>query len=259
MDDTLAEKRLFTEHGETTDIFVAAGVGVVRVSVSGDRVGEFGVIHRCSPADIAASAERLVVATDEDVVVSDGRDFSPTGFGPSIAVGFDAGVRAASPDGHLADFDDEWRPIGELDTEIRAIDGNLVATADGVYRMAGELVHAGLSDVKDVATDGLPLAATPAGLYSLGNGWMAAAEGAFHAVATGGDRAHAATAQGAFERIDGDWKPVDFPTDAPPVDFAYDAAVFAATADGTLAIDSGDGFRAHPLGIPEVCGIAVPG
>lgn len=260
MDDALAEKRLFTEHGETTDLFVTAGIGVVRVAVAGDRVGEFGVIHRCSPTDIAASPDQLVVATDEDVFVSDGRDFDPTGFGPSVAVGFDDGVRAASPDGHLADFDgDAWEAIGEIDAEIRAIDGNLVAAADGVYQVGGGLAHAGLSDVRDVAVDGLPLAATPVGLYYLGNGWMVAADGDFTAVATDGDRAHASTAQGTVERVDGEWDPVDLPTDGPPVDFAYDASVYGVTADGTLVIDSGDGFRAHPLGIPDVTGIAIPG
>lgn len=260
MDDALAEKRLFTEQGETTDLFVAADLGVVRVAVSDDRVGEFGVFRRCTPSAIATATDRLAVATDEDVLLADGQEFRPTGYGPAVAVGFGDNLWAGSPNGRIAGFDGHgWTDVGTLDAEIRAIEGNLVATDGGVYRIDAGLTHAGLVDVNDVASDGLPLAATSTGLYTLGNGWMEAASGEFRAVDTDGERAHAATREAAFARGDTGWTGIDLPTDTPPIGFAYGSAVFGVTANGTLLIESGEGFRAHELGLSAVVGLAVPG
>lgn len=257
MDDELAEKRVFTRHGDSTDVFVAADIGVVSVAVSGDRIGRYGVVHRCSPVDIAAAPGRLCVATTEDVVVSDGGRFTTTGFGPSVAVAAGPGIMAAAPDGRVARYDgDTWTPVGELDAEIRAIAGDLVATSAGVYRIAGTVSHVGLRDVRDVATDGRPLAATADGLYHLGNGWMAAADGDFLTVATDGNRAHAATARRVFELRNDQWATVELPSAEMPVAFAYGPAVFGVTADGTLLVDAGSGFRAHRLGLPGVVGMA---
>lgn len=257
MADALDEKRVFTRRGETTDVFIAADVGVVSVAVSGDRVGRFGVVHRCSPTDIAAAPGRLCVATTEAVVVSDGGTFTSTGFGPAVAVAVRAGVTTAAPSGRIATFDGEtWTTVGELDAEIRAIAGDLVATSAGVYRLAGNVSPTGLDDVRDVAVDGRPLAATVDGLYQLGNGWMAAIDGDFRTVSTDGNRAHAATPGRAFERRDDRWIPLDLLTAEVPVDFAYGSAVFAVTADGSLLIDDGSGFRVHRLGLPGVKGVA---
>lgn len=259
MADALDEKRVFTRRGETTDVFIAAAVGVVSVAVSGDRVGRFGVVHRCSPTDIAAAPGRLCVATTEAVVVSDGEAFTSTGFGPAVAVDVGAGITAAAPGGRIATFDGEtWTTVGELDAEIRAIAGDFVATSAGVYRVAGDVSPAGLSDVRDVATDGRPLAATADGLYQLGNGWMAAIDGDFRTVSTDGDRAHAATAGQAFERRDDRWTAIEVSAAEVPVDFAYGSAVFGVTADGSLLVDDGSGFRVHRLGLPGVEGVASP-
>lgn len=260
MDDAIAEKRVFTRAGDTTDVFVAAAIGVVAVAVSGDRVGEFGVVHRCSPRAMAAAPGRLCVATDTDVLVSDGEAFEATGFGPAVAVAVGDGVLAGDSDGRIARYDgDVWSTVGTVDAAVRAIAGDLVATSAGVYRLDATITHAGLSDVRDVATDGRPLAATGDGLYALGNGWMRDLSGAFRTVGTDGERAHAATAEVAYERAAEGWAALELPTDGPPVGFAYGGAAFGVTADGTLLVDDGGGFRPHPMGVPDVVGIACPG
>jgi len=190
-------------------------MGIVRVRVAGDTVGEFGLCERCSARDIAAGPAAVAIATDEDVRVlaledgagtnrsgGDGGDdenvgdaslateeetFVGTGFGPAVAVGYDddGDLLVADPDGRVAcqaADSSEWTTLAdETVAPVRAIDGDLVGTADGVYRVQdGGLNHAGLTDVRDVSAAGVPLAATTDGLYKLGNGWMAVLEGVRH-------------------------------------------------------------------------------
>jgi hypothetical protein len=77
-----------------------------------------------------------------------------------------------------------WTTIGRVE-RVRAIDGGLVAAADGVYRVTADgIAPGGLSDVRDVAAAGRPLAATGDGLYALGNGWLRDLSGRFRAVAS---------------------------------------------------------------------------
>lgn len=263
------EKRVFDERAGKTDLLVAAAIGVVEVEVSGPRVGRFGVAHRCDPADVAAGRGLVAVATDEDVLVREPGEaaFAPTGFGPAVAVGFDGEAAvAAGPDGGIArlavdagdaggDRDHGWTDLGTLDAEVRAMDGRLIAAADGVYRLPG-LDYAGLDDARDVAAAG-PLVATGDGLYSLGNGWMDELDGEFRVVAADGAQVHAATAEAFYEQSDAGWREVALPTDGPVVDVAYGTVPYAVTADGVLLSEAEDGWRAHALGVSGVVGCAV--
>lgn len=260
--DDIEEKRVFGDRAGGNELLVACALGLLSVDVSADRVGRFGVTHRCHPADVAAGGGRVAVATDEDVLfrARDGDEFEPTGFGPAAVVGFDDDAPvAASPDGRLARLDPDetdhgWTDLGRLDGEVRAIDGRLVATGDGVYRLPG-LDYAGLDDVRDVAAAG-PLAATGDGLYALGNGWMGELEGAFR-VAAAGDRAHAATAEAFYERGSSSWREVALPTAAPPVDVAYGEVPYGITANGAVLAAGEAGWRAHPLGVDDAVACAV--
>ncbi len=81
---SIDEKRVYDTTTGTTRLLVASSVGVVRVSVSDDIVGEFGIDHACTATDIARSGGTLAVATDEDVLVG---EYAPTGHGPATAVG----------------------------------------------------------------------------------------------------------------------------------------------------------------------------
>ena len=191
----LDEKRVYADREEATTAFVAAGAGVARVEVSADIVGEFALQRRCTARDIAASAGRLAVATAEDVLVGTVDGFEPTGFGPATAVGYHEGLVAAGGERLARYHDDGWETLAEL-TDVRAIDGDLVAAADGVHRLDGTPL--GLEAVNDVSTAGRPLAATDAGLYYLANGWMTAVEGPFRAVARDADDE---TAHAAGERL----------------------------------------------------------
>jgi len=284
----MAEDRIYAHETRGVEAYVAAGVGVVVVSVSGNRVGRFQMDRRGPARDLAASADGLAVATDDDVLIgspaSAGRDdgdaggdesaYHKTGFGPAVAVGFDAGdVVAADGDGRIARrVDGEWFDLATVDAAVRAIDGPLVAAADGVYRATPDgLDHVGLSDARDVAARG-PYAATGEGLYELGNGWIRVANGRFDAVAATAARAHAA-GDDLFARRDGRdgrWRHLDIelPGRVAGIAHAGDTCTYAVTEGGTalaragarLGVDDrpGEGWRTRSLGVGDVRALAIP-
>ena len=259
---TLAEKRVYADRIGGTTVAVACGLGLLTVSVTEDRIGEFGLAHRCTALDLAVESGHLAVATDEDVLL--GPDHDPLGFGPATAIGItDDRVTAASPEGRVGRTDERggWEAAGSVESEVRAIDGDLVATGRGVYRLADEPSHVGLSDVHDVAVRGVPLAAADDALYVLGNGWMEALEGRFLAVdvdrrevSTG--RACAATDDAVFVREDGEWLDTGIAAEG-LVDVAVGEAVYAITGGGDLLVDAGDGWQRWSLGVPDVRALAV--
>jgi hypothetical protein len=254
---TIEEKRVYGDRAGRTDLLVASELGVVVVGVAGDTVGEFRVARRCTARDVAAGST-VAVATDEDVLVAEapGGEFSPTGFGPAVAVGAGDALLAAGPDGRVARRDGErWVDLGTADT-VRAVDGPLVAAADGVYRVGEGLTHAGLDDARDVAAAG-PLAATATGVYGLGNGWLDELAGDASTVAARGTRAHAVVDGALHERTRDGWRVREVPVAASPVDVAHGEAAYAVTADGTVLVDAGDGWRSRSLGVPGVAALAV--
>ena len=242
---TIDEKRVHAANTDPLTLFVATDVGLVRVAVAGERVGEIGLLDRRPAHDVATAGETIAVATDEDVLL--GENLDETGFGPATAVGFSNDLVAAAPDGTVARrTDDGWLDCGQLE-DVRAIDDDLLATADGVYRLADdELEYAGLDDVHDVA-GGTPRAATADGLFRLGNGWLDELDGRFGMVAGGPSGvAHAAT-ETVFYAFDGGWTRVEA-VERRVVDVAR--GVYAVCADGTLLTATDDGWREHPLGTP---------
>jgi hypothetical protein len=257
-DLTIDEKRVYADRTGAAEVLIAAEQGVVAVSLSADLVGEFGLDHRAPVRDVATTENRRVVATSEDVLVG---SYEPAGFGPAVAVGFDGSgaALAAGPDGRVARLDGGWTTLGTVD-DPRAVDGGLIATADGVHRVVDDgLRDVGLGDVTDVHGRGTPLAATASGLYRLGNGWMDERDGAFVAVsAADGDRAAAADGSGVVVReAAGEWSAVETPaTDVVDVGFT-DAATVAVTATGTLLADAGDGWRTRELGVTGVSRLAI--
>ncbi len=273
---TIEEKRVFGDRGDTVDAFVASDSGVVRVRIAGDTVGEFGLCFPESAHDVEATFDGIAVATDEDVRLltpsadEDARftdvTVTDTGFGAAVAVGTtDETVLAADPDGTLARYDGEqWRPLGSVESDVRAIDGDLVATADGVVRVGEAGVTAGgLEDVADVTAGPVPLAATSDGLYQLGNGWMRVTDRSFEVVASESvsGRLECAHAAGdtlwAYESADGEWtRRVDPPGAIAAL--AYGERTYAVTACGVFLVETEDGqWRSHHLGTPTVTGMTV--
>jgi len=253
-DISLSEKRVYAGGGDTTTAAVASEVGLARVSISDDIVGEFSLAHRGRTTAVTAADGRFAVGTPEDAFVHTDGDFEATGFGAAVALGYRDGL-IASDGGRIARHDGEWRTLSELDA-VRSIDGGMVAAESGIHRLDG--THVGLDDAADVSTSGTPLAATADGLYYLANGWMCALEGSFRTVASDGERAHAATAEALYERDEaGSWHPVDLPVDGTVVDVAYDGGVYAVTDDGTCLANAGDGWRHRSLGLTGVAGLAV--
>ncbi|WP_136717417.1 HVO_0234 family beta-propeller protein [Halorientalis salina] len=260
-DISIDEKRVYAAKSDATELYVATGLGLAVVSVSADIVGEFSLVHRCTATDVATDADRLAVATDEDVLVADRTDqeFRETGFGPASAVALaDGDLLAGDTDGRVARYDgSEWTTLG-TGGSVRAIDGDLVATAEGIARIGDEgLDHVGLDDVRDVAAAGTPLAATGDGLYYLGPGWARALDGAFTAVARDGERAHAASGETLYEHVDGEWRDREFPADETVVALAHGPGTYAVTETGRVLVDAGDGWRDRALGLRDVSGLAV--
>ncbi len=254
---SIEEKRVYAEKGGETVVRLASEVGVVRVSVSEDMIGDFGIEHRCTARDLAYCGE-LAVATDGDVLL----DGESSGFGPAVAVGGTERPVAASPEGRVARYDSEgWVDLGHVD-EVRAADGDLLATGDGIHRVGNGLRHVGLEDANDVSARGVPLAATDSGLYRLGNGWMQDVEGTFDRVAADRDspagdlqRACALGDGDGLSVYDGEWHERDSPE--PFAAVAIGEAIYGATPEGTLYVDAGDGWRSQALGVSGVRAMLV--
>jgi hypothetical protein len=281
---TIDEKRVYTDNTGTETVFVASDAGVVAVSVSDDLVGGFGIAHRCRARDVAVGGGTLAVAAAEDVFRADLTEtddaddlrFEPTEFGPAAAVGFDGEtLHAGDDDGRVARFeggggsdggDDAnsdgaaWTTVGETGA-VRAVDGPLVAAADGVHRLdADGLTSVGLDDARDVAGRD-PLAATGTGLYRLGNGWMDALSGAFDVASAAAEgRAHAVGGGDLFARGDGgEWAPEPVPVAETVAAVAYGpTATYAVTDAGTFLVRLPESeWRHQILGLQGVTAAAV--
>jgi len=288
-DISIDEKRVYAGSAGRTDAYVATGTGIVRVSLSADKIGAFDMVARDPARGVAVLARDeptdLVAAATPDglsvAAVGENPAFALVDDDPAVAVG-PAGGRDGSRDGSLlvaredgaverVAFADggtavaSTTPLGTV-ADPRAVDGALVAAADGVYRVAGGgLTDVGLDDARDVAGSGMPLAATGAGLYWLGNGWMTAREGAADAVAADGDGHAMAVVEGelfvhsgAGEWGDVTWEPTDLPVDETAVALGYGPGVSVAVTDaGTLCVDAGDGWRHQVIGVRDVEGVAL--
>ena len=267
----LVEDRVYDDRTGTQSVYVASESGVVIVEVA-HRVGRFRLDHRCMARDVAVSDDLLAVATDEDVLVMDQRgegSYVETGFGPADAVGFDDGaLLAATSDEyeigrllHPREKPTEWLTVADVDASIRAIDGPLLAAADGVYRLTtDDIVHAGLDDARDVSSAGTPLVGTGSGLYRLANGWVDELDGPFDVVTARPDGetelAHAATADTFYENDGTEWNQRDVP-DTPIVGVAYGETTYAVTDRATMLVDRGDHWESRSLGVPGVVGLAA--
>lgn len=278
-DDASDERHLFGEERPTAAGFVAGRMGVLRVELGPDRIGGFGMVDRRSATDIAASGGRVVVATDEDVLLatSDADEFTLLGFGPAVAVGIDGkSVFAAAPDGsvgtatidHGAEGDAEWRRLGDV-SDPRRFDGDLLATEDGVMRSSDGLDVLGLSDVNDVArrdASGDLLVGTADGLYARdGDDWNRVLDESIARLSFDGDDGLAVTADGRVFRGGDSWSEVSLPGGKDAFDAASGESLYIVTKDGEMLIaaesaatsDGVEGWRTQPLGVRDVTGFAL--
>ncbi|WP_123624484.1 hypothetical protein [Halorubrum sp. CSM-61] len=284
-DISIEEKRVYAGTAGRTDAYVPTESGVVRVALSADKIGAFDMVAR-DPARDAAVLPRddgpdlLGIATADGLrVASVGDDpaFEPATTDPAVAVGVhDGAFLVAREDGEIDRIevgDGRSDPVGTV-SEPRAVDGPLVAAADGVHRVTGgdgagddlTLTSVGLDDARDVAGSGMPLAATGSGVYWLGNGWMTALSGDATAVAADGDGHATAVVDGGLfvHGSDGDgwdtetWRVSELPVDEEPVALGYGPGVSVAVTDaGTLCVDAGDGWRHQVVGVRGVAGVAL--
>ena len=284
-DISIDEKRVYAGSAGRTDAYVATGAGIVRVSLSADKIGAFDMVARDAARDVAViardeRADLVAAAAPEGLsvaAVGDDPDFALVDDDPAVAVGAAGGrddaLLVAREDGAVERVGFEEGETAVASTarigsvaDPRAVDGGLVAAADGVFRVTGDAVEkVGLDDARDVAGAGMPLAATGAGLYWLGNGWMSVRDGAADAVAADGD-GHAMAVvdgdllvhSGAAEWGGEAWDPTSLPVDETAVALGYGPGVsVAVTAAGTLCVDAGDGWRHQVVGVRDVAGVAL--
>lgn len=281
-DDATDERRLFEESTAGTVAFVASELGIARVDVAGDRVGQFSLAKRCTATAIAAAGDVVAVGTDEDVLVSTGGEFVATGFGPAAAVGVDDDTLvAATPDGQVGrltghPFDaQQWESAGQV-TAPRRFDGTVLAAGSGVFRVTDSVDALGLDDAFDVAgghagADVGPFAATGTGLFRLDDDWIRELDGAVQAVDTDGERVRAVDDEAVLERAltdqssDSDWQRRPLPEGVSLVDIAHGETLYGVTSDGQflvstaseLTTDDQSGWRSQHVGIRGVVGLAV--
>ena len=288
-DISIEEKRVYAGTAGRTDAYVPTESGVVRVALSADKIGAFDMVARGPARDAAVLArdgapDRVGIATPDGLLVApvgDDPEFEPVTTDPPVAVGVRDGAFLVAREGGGIDRveigDGETEPattsIGSV-SDPRAIDGPLVAAGDGVHRVTGgdgasatrALTAVGLDDARDVAGAGMPLAATGAGVYWLGNGWMTALEGDATAVAADGDGHAMAVVDGDLfvHASDGDgwdaetWGATNLPVDEEAVALGYGPGVSVAVTDaGTLCVDAGDGWRHQVVGVRGVAGVAL--
>jgi hypothetical protein len=293
-DNAEDERRLFERTRPETAAFLASDLGVTRISLAGNRVGEFALAHRCVARSIATTAGAVAVGTDDDVLIGDGERFEPTGFGPAVAVGVhDGTVLAAAKDGRVGrtpvdvQSPDQWETVGEVD-KPRRFDGDLLATAGGVFRIGETVTMLGLADVRDVAagirvatppdsteatipaerspdsTEGEPLAATAEGLYRFDGEWHRTVEGDAVRVANG--RQPVAAVDGDFlERNEEGWQRRSHPVEEQIVALASGESCYAVTDAGTFLVyaepdvtdDGRGGWRSRRVGVPETAALAL--
>ncbi len=304
-DISIEEKRVYAGTAGRTDAYVATESGVVRVALSADKVGAFDMVAREPARDVAVlprddDPDLVGVATADGLRVArvgDDPEFEPidADTGAADAAGVHDGAFLVAGDGggidRVAVEGADGAPTAAAVTRIgsvsepRAVDGPLVAAADGVYQVTGgdgaaaatdasaarALTSVGLDDARDVAGAGMPLAATGSGIYWLGNGWMTALEGAAEAVAADGDGHAMAVVDGELlvhvgdaagsevaEWDDETWRATDLPVDEDAVALGYGPGIsVVVTAAGTLCVDAGDGWRHQVVGVRDVAGVAL--
>jgi len=285
-DISIDEKRVYAGSAGRTDAYVATGTGIVRVSLSADKVGAFDMVARDPARDVAVLARGdgsdLVAAATPDGLsvapVGDDPAFESVDEDPAVAVsaagGRDGALLVAREDGAIerVELEGDESMLGPTTrlgsvADPRAVDGALVAGAEGVFRVGADgLTDVGLDDARDVAGSGMPLAATGAGLYWLGNGWMTVREAAADAVAADGDGHAMAVVDGDLlvhpggggEWGEETWERADLPVDETAVALGYGPGVSVAVTDaGTLCVDAGDGWRHQVVGVRDVAGVAL--
>lgn len=268
--DASADRRLFGDERATTVGYVASEMGLVRIELTADRIGNYSLLERGTVTAVDTDNQTVVAATAEDVRLDteDAGECLALGFGEATAVGIDdPTVYAARPTGEIGRLDDvdawNWR-----------------LTDDGVHADAGVQADAGIQgdasiqgggpddqdrDTKPswqilgtvdgpVSIDG-PLVAAASGVYRLGETieplGLDSVNDVTQCPSTG--EILAATQDGLYRSADdGDsWENVS--TDAVSRVLSVEQGYLAVTDDGTVEqYDNTGGTRVDGLTEPVV-------
>jgi hypothetical protein len=233
------ERMLFGEKREGTTLLAGSSLGVTRVDVAAAQVGQFSLLDRGTVQGVATDGREVIVATDGDVSRRTDDGLQALGFGPAAAVGIDGSwIYAADPE-RVARLDRtggsaEWERIGSVD-EPRRFAGDLLA-ADRLVRVGDGLEPLGLDNVRDLSAAG-SLAATADGIYERRDGeWKRLRAGDATAVVAEGGRAHAVVDGQLLERDGAAWTELSLPGGAEPHLLAYGRTLVVLDTEGTVHV-----------------------
>jgi hypothetical protein len=262
-EDASEERRLFEPRDGGALAYVTGDLGILRVDLGPDRIGEFSLVERCQAKAVAVDDSLAAVGTDETVLIDTGDGFTSTDFGPAMAVGVEDGtVFAAGPDGTVARREgaDDWQPVGTV-SDPRQFDGRSLAASDGVYRVGAELERSYDGGARDVTGEGSRVA-TDDGLVRHESGaWHREYDEAASVVAG----SYALDAEGLLERTGDRWDRRATPAGTDPVALVDGTCLYAVTDDGQFlvsvpgerATDGQGGWRSRTLGVRGVTGLGV--
>jgi len=262
-EDASEERRLFEPRDGGAVAYVTSDLGVVRVDLGPDRIGEFSLVERCQATAVAVDDSLAAVGTDDAVLMDTGDGFESAGFGPAVAVGVDDGtVLAAGPDGSVSrrENDGTWDSVGTV-TDPQRFDGRLLAAGDGVYRVGTELERVYDGGARDVTGDGVRVG-TDDGLFRHEDGhWHREHDGAVSVVS----RRYALDSEGLLELRGGRWEQVATPAGGDLVALVDGACLYAVAENGRFlvsvpgerATDGQEGWRSRTLGVRGVTDLGV--
>lgn len=186
--DASEDRRLFGDRQETTIGYVASKMGLVRIELSADRIGNYSLLERGSVRAVATDDQTVVVGTDESVHfdTDDSGECMPLGFGRTTAVGIDGEtVFAAGPDGTIGRLDGHeawnWRQSDAgIHADAGVQDGAGIQDDAGIQSGAGVQADADenrepdptwqtLGSVDDPASIDGDLLAAESGVFRLGS------------------------------------------------------------------------------------------
>jgi len=262
-EDASEERQLFEPRDGGAVAYVTSELGILRVDLGPDRIGEFSLVERRRANAVAVDGSLAAVGTDETVLIDAGDGFTPTDLGPAVAVGADdRTVFAASPDGTVTRRENAgaWALVGTV-SDPRQFDGRYLAAGDGVYRVDSGLQRIYDGGARDVTSEGSRVATDDGLVRHEGGEWHREHEGRVSVLAG----RYAVDANGLLELSGDRWDRRATPAGGDPVALVEGACLYAVTDDGQFlvsvpgerATDGQGGWRSRTLGVRGVTDLGV--
>lgn len=263
--DASGDRRLFGDEIPTNDVLIACDLGIARLDLAMDRLGQMELADR-RPARSVAIGDGTVIAGSEDgVLVDTGDGFEQSGPATEIAavgVATDGKLCAATTAGQVYTRVEggSWTSVGHVEGPNR-FDGSLLGAESGVYRVGDDIEALGAQSVNDVSINGSLVAATDDGTVKrddASGAWRTIHDHPSIAVSQQGEDLYIVTPDDVVRGTPGDWTPLAVPET--PVDICIAETLVGSTDEGTLLMHPGTveptdgqrGWRTQAIGLRGV-------